>query len=318
MSDHISLTLWAADLSRPLAGPGDWLANLETVAQEAKAEGSALLVAPEYVSEQWLTYAGPDIAPTEEAAAMASAGEALIPGIQQIAADVGIDILAGTWPIADADGRHRNAAYFFFADGSNPVIQRKLCPTPAERSPEAWHIASGSDLQLFDWQGLTAAMVTCLDIELPALSARLAAEAPDLDLILCASMTEKRSGYNRVFGCAKARAVELMTTVAVVGVIGATPLGTPRPNTSGAAVYIPCEPELGFDGRFAEIGPFDGGDPQDPLGPRLHAKDIPVGAIRRLRQSQPEVWPGAWTDRGVTVSRRDGSVADIAHFPKRA
>lgn len=309
MTETVSITLWAADLSRALSGPEDWLSGLADVAREAKAKGSELLIAPEYVSEQWLTFAGPQAEPTEEAALMATVGEGLLAGIQAIADDLGIDILAGTWPVARGDGRYTNGAHLFRAGGTAPLIQHKLCPTPGERDADAWHIAEGDRLQLFDWRGLRCAILTCLDIELPALSVRLASEAPDLDLILCPSMTERRSGYNRVFGCAKARAVELMTTVAVVGVIGATPLNPPRPNTSGAAVFIPCEPDLGYDGRFAEIGPFDGGDGGDPLGPRLHVSDIPVGAIRRLRESQPEVWPGAWTGAGVVIDQLDPPAA---------
>jgi predicted amidohydrolase len=301
MTNTVSITLWATNVGRPLASGAEWLADLDAVASEARAEGSALLVAPEYVSEQWLTFQGPDAAPTDEAALMAEAGAALLDGIQDIADARGIDILAGTWPVARGDGRYTNGAHLFTVGGKEPLVQHKLCPTPAERDPATWHIASGTRLKVFEWQGLRCAILTCLDIELPALSVRLAAESPELDLILCPSMTEKRSGYNRVFGCAKARAVELMTTVAVVGVIGEVPLGDGRPNTSGAAVYVPCEPDLGYDGRFAEIGPFDGADPADPLGPRLHVKDIPVGAVRRLRETQPEVWPGAWTGEGVTL-----------------
>lgn len=301
MTDTVSITLWATDLGRPLPSGTAWLETMGRVAAESKDRGSSLLVAPEYVSEQWLTYAGPSAAPNDEAMLMADAGRALIGGIQDIADEHGIDILAGTWPVRRGDGRYVNCAHLFTVGGTAPFVQHKLCPTPAERNPASWNIAAGDRLRVFEWNGLRCAIVTCLDIELPALSARLAAEAPDLDLILCPSMTEKRSGYNRVFGCAKARAVELMTTVAVVGVIGATPLGEGRPNTSGAAIFIPCEPDLGYDGRFAEIGPFDAAPADDPSGPRLHAKDIPVGAIRKLRESQPEVWPGAWTGADVTI-----------------
>ncbi len=60
--------------------------------------------------------------------------------------------------------------------------------------------------------------------------------------------------------------------------------------------------DRGFTGRFAEIGPFHEAEKGDPLGPRLHAKDIPIGIVRKLRATQPEVWPGAWTGEGVSIS----------------
>ncbi|PWE34361.1 nitrilase [Maritimibacter sp. 55A14] len=303
MTVTLSLTLWAADLARPLGGPQDWLDGLDKVAAEAAAQGSALLVAPEYVSEAWLIWQKPGFAARDEAALMAQAGAAMGPGIQGVADRHGIDILAGTWPVADGAGRYQNGAHLYRAGGASPLVQRKLCPTPNERAPDRWAIRPHDGLSVFGWNGLTCAILTCLDIELPALSARLAREAPGLDLILCPSMTRQMSGYSRVFACARARAVELMATVAVVGVTGTTPLGEGRPNVSGAAVYLPCEPALGFDGRFAEIGPFDAAPAGDPLGLRLHARDIPVGLIRQLRGAGAEVWPGGWDASGLRIER---------------
>ena len=314
MSESVSITLWATNLAVPLARPQDWLDRLERVVVEAKAEGSALVIAPEYVSEQWLTYHGHDAALTDEPARMAESGAALVPGIQALADKHGIDIMAGSWPVPRPDGRYSNGAHLFRAGGDAPLIQRKLCMTPSEKDPASWGIVPHEEMQVFEWNGLKCAIVICLDIELPALSMKFAQTAPDLDIIFCPSMTEKLSGYSRVFGCAKARAVELMTTVAVCGVIGSTPLGDGRPNVSGAAVYLPCEAELGFDGRFAEIGPFNEAPVGDDLGPRLHAKNIPIGVVRKLRASQPEVWPGAWTGEGVSVTR----VADTAAALKKS
>lgn len=301
MTETVSITLWATNMGRTLSGPAEWLDSLDAIAREAKEAGSALIVAPEYVSEVWLTYAGPDMDPREEPARMADAAAPLVDGIQKIADTHRIDIMAGTWPVSDGNGGFNNGAHLFTAGGKAPLVQRKLCMTPPEKDPASWGIRPGGDLRVFDWNGLRCAIVTCLDIELPALSVKLAQTAPDLDLILCPSMTEKLSGYSRVFGCAKARAIELMTTVAVVGVIGSTPLKEPRPNVSGAAVYLPCEADLGFDGRFAEIGPFSAAPAGDPLGPRLHARDIPVGKVRKLRENQPEVWPGSWSADGLVM-----------------
>ena len=302
MTDTVSITLWATNLGQTLNGPQDWLDALDTVATEAKAAGSDLLVAPEYVSEQWLTYCGPDIDVTKEPAAMAEAAKAIIPGVQALANKHKLDIMAGSWPVADGKGGYNNGAHLFTVGGTTPFVQRKMCMTPPEKAPDSWGIVPAKQMQVFEWNGLRCAIIICLDIELPILSSMLAQAAPDLDLIICPSMTEKVSGYSRVFSCAKARAVELFTTVAVVGCIGATPLGEGRKNVSGAAVYQPCEAELGFTGRFAEIGPFHEAEKGDPLGPRLHAKDIPIGIVRKLRATQPEVWPGAWTGEGVSIS----------------
>lgn len=302
MTDAVSVTLWATNTARPFSGPQEWLEGLDRVAAESADQGSALLVLPEYVSEQWLTFATPGLTPQQEPTAMAETGLTLLSDIQAIADRRGIDILAGSWPVAAAGGGYHNVAHLFSQGGTEPFLQPKLCLTPSEKDPAAWSMTPAQQMTVFQWRGLNCAIIICLDIELPALSARLAKEAPDLDIIFCPSMTERLSGYSRVFGCAKARAVELLCAVCVVGVIGETPLGDGRPNVSGAAVYLPCEKELGYDGVFASVGPYSETPADDPLGPRLHAKDIPVGVIRALRQSQPEVWPGAWSDAGVTIA----------------
>ncbi len=112
-------------------------------------------------------------------------------------------------------------------------------------------------------------------------------------------MTEKLSGYSRVFSCAKARAVELMSTVCAVGCLGKAAASKPRlSNTSGAAVYLPCEEALGHTGVFADL---PASDRTEGPGPMLVARDIPVGQVRELRCGKAEVWPGAWRADHVRV-----------------
>ena len=106
--------------------------------------------------------------------------------------------------------------------------------TPNERNAEGWLLRPGDTVTVMNWNGWRVATLVCLDIELPALAAKLA--PLDLDLILVPSMTERLSGSSRVFGCAKARAVELMCAVAATGAVGMPSRGEPdRGNTGRAA-----------------------------------------------------------------------------------
>jgi predicted amidohydrolase len=194
------------------------------------------------------------------------------------------------------DGRQRNRAWLLLPDG-RAIHQDKLCLTPDEQDPNTWLLEPGDSVQIVEWDGLTVATLVCLDVEMPALSSLLAPHRPDL--LLVPSMTLRRSGHARVFGCAKARAVELMCAVAVTGVVGATPGTTWNPtNVSGNAVYLPCEKSLGYTGVHSETPAVEDhwGD-----GPFLLARDIPVGAIRALRDSGSEVWPGAWTAGHIAI-----------------
>ena len=121
----------------------------------------------------------------------------------------------------------------------------------------------------------------------------------DLDLILVPSMTGKLSGFHRVFGCARARAIELMTIVCAVGAIGVPAPMTRRPsNISAAAAFLPCEEVLGSTGVPAALSPTGR---TTGLGPMLVASDLPVGIIRELRRGRAEVWPGAWSADHVIV-----------------
>ncbi|MEJ1995497.1 MAG: nitrilase-related carbon-nitrogen hydrolase [Limibacillus sp.] len=298
MTDSLSLSLWAVNMAEVPSDRHAWLQRVEAALLEAKAAGSSLLVMPEYVSEIWLPYCEPEANVNVEVATMAKEGAAQLPLLQELVDKTGIALLAGTWPAAVEEG-YLNRAHFLVPGRKDPIIHDKLALLRSEKDPEGWFLGVGHEVRPFTWNGLTCAMLICLDVELPAVSARLAREVPDLDLLLVPSYTSFLSGYSRVFGCAKARAVELFTCVAAVGCVGTTPLDPPRDNTSGAAVFLPCEPELGFDGRFADTGVFK---ETEGAGPLLHVRDIPIKEIRRLRREGAEVWPGAWSDEQLTVT----------------
>lgn len=301
-ADFATVALWAVNLAKPLNGMGAWIAGLDGKLAEAASAGADILVLPEYVSEQWLSYAPEGIAPKDEIAWMADEGARALDQLKGLAAKHDMAVLAGSFP-ARAKGFRQdgpafvNRAFLFLPDG-RMTFQDKLCLTPIEKNAEAWNLNVGAEVTFTQWRGLRIATLICLDVELPALASAIAKREPDLDLLLVPSMTEKESGYSRVFGCAKARAVELQTTVCAVGSIGSvTPDGS-RPNFSGAAVVLPCEEPLGFNGRFAEV---EGRASAEDDGPLLIARDVPVGLVRELRKGgDSEVWPGSWSAEHVS------------------
>ncbi len=296
--------LWATNLARPLNGIGAWVAQVEEQMREAKAAGAQLLVMPEYICEQWLSFAPEGLKGDEEIPWMAEQAEAALEGLKGLAARHDMALLAGTMAVkaenpVEGEPPYRNRAHLFLPDG-RVVKQDKLCLVPAEKDPAGWNLSTGSQIEIVEWQGLKLATLICLDIEMPALSQRLAKES--LDLLLVPSMTSKLAGYSRVFGCAKARAVELQTAVLTVGTIGAASQNKPREtNISGASVFVPCEESLGHRGIAGEeIPPRDSAE---GAGPMLIAKDLPIGLIRELRAGAAEVWPGAWTADHVNIKR---------------
>ena len=168
------------------------------------------------------------------------------------------------------------------------------------RSLNGWMLTPGSQVNVIEWAGLRMAIVICVDTEVSGLWARLA--LLDLDLILVPVKTERISGFNRVFGCARARAIELQTVVCAVGDIGKV-MGFPGsdPVVGGAAAFLPCDAGLNTMGAAAALEPHVPASGMDPV---LYAANLPVGYCRQIRHgaAEAEVWPGSWAVEHITAA----------------
>ncbi len=301
----LNVALWATNLTPRLDGLDAWIAAVDAKLAEARAQGADLLVLPEYACVQWLSFAPRGTTTQAEIPWMATQTPRALDALRPLVAKHGIALLAGSMPVAlkagaekgpDGQQRHVNSAFLLLPDGRTHR-QDKLCLTPGEADPDDWNLTPGDRLGVVEWKGLRLAVLICLDIELPALSVLMSGMA--IDLVLVPSNTDTLAGYHRVFGCAKARAVELQAAVCVVGTIGDVPYAEhPGTNVAGAAVYIPCENELGFTGTLAELPPI--GNASDD-GPMLVVKDLPLAQIRRMRAGAAGVWPGQWSAKHLTI-----------------
>lgn len=137
----------------------------------------------------------------------------LWPRIQEEVESTGRLIVLGTVPWLDPDGTMRNRAPIL-CDGG-PAYQDKLCLTPWETG-----FCGGTEIRLLSFGPLTVAVVICLDIEVPELSALLRGRG--VDLILVPSATESTMGVDRIGRCASARAIELGCHVGVAHLVGKT------------------------------------------------------------------------------------------------
>jgi len=289
------IALWSLNLGFAPRSIADFARHIELQIEKAAAEGAKLLVLPEYAIEACLAFKPDGLAETDEIAFLAECGLELVAALKCQMKAPGISVLLGSMPFADGKGGFTNTAVLLTSDGRE-VRQDKLCLTPGEVDPESWMLTPGNELVPFELDGLKMVILICLDIEMPALSCLMADIQPDL--VLVPSMTERLAGYHRVYGCAKARAVELMASVAVCGVIGTAKGSTQNPtNWSGASLFLPCEEELGHDGIGVSHPPVSGEDGRDVF---LIA-DVPVETVRALRGGAAEVWPGAWSADHITL-----------------
>lgn len=141
-------------------------------------------------------------------------------------------VVLGTVPAVTESGRIRNRAPILA--GGRFSYQDKLHLTPWEKDFEA-----GESLRLFSWAGFRIAVIICLDIEIPELSARLRDQR--VDLILCPSATETLMGVERVNRCASARSVELGCYCAVSHLTGNAVSDLIDVNLGKAACYRPSQ-----------------------------------------------------------------------------
>jgi predicted amidohydrolase len=296
--ETLTVGLWATNLEQPMPSLPAWIDAVGRRLEEARAAGAGLLVLPELACMQWLAFGPADPPPAVAVDWLASVAAEAAPQLRAMAGASGVAVLAGSFSVRGPAGeRPRNQAWLFLPDG-RLAIQDKLYLTPSEEDT----FAPGAEINVLHWAGLRLAIVVCLDVEVTALWARLG--RLDLDLVLVPAKTDLVSGFHRVFGCARARAIELQAPVCVVGAVG-MPLAHPALDTGmgGAAVYLPCESALGPTGRTGIAGGFGPVAAASGASPLLICPEVPVLACRRIRHgaAEAEVWPGSWPAHRLTI-----------------
>lgn len=200
----------------------------------------------------------------------------VMPVIQQRLQRPGKHAVLGTTPWVHPDTHQLRNRAIVVSDG-RLLHQDKLFLTPWEHE-----FTAGRELYVFNMAGLKVAVIICLDIEVPEISARL--RGLNIDLLLVPTATESPYGSERVTRCASARAVELGCAVVVCPLVGKCDSSMVNVNLGRMASYLPAEKT--FD-------TFDRTDNTRMLqdGWHLHRLDVPVLAIREARERWHETNP---------------------------
>ncbi|WP_167626606.1 carbon-nitrogen hydrolase family protein [Paracoccus luteus] len=273
------------------AYPFDWFDDWDAYAAKvetwvAQAADCDLLVFPEYGAMELASLGGRAVAgdlqaSLREVAHHAPARDALHAGL---AARHGCHILAASGP-AFSGALPVNRAVLFGPQG-RIGHQDKQIMTRFER--EAWDVAPGDRLRLFDTPVGRLGIVICYDSEFPLL-ARALAEA-GAEILLVPSCTDTVAGFNRVRIGAMARALENQCVVVHAPTVGRCDWNPAIDENRGrAAIYAPPDGLWPDSGVVAEGG-------MDSAG-----------------------WVKATVDLDrVAESRRDGRVLPFAHWPESA
>ena len=136
----------------------------------------------------------------------------------EFAMSYNVNIIAGSMPYVDEEGRLLNVAYLLRRDGTWDSFF-KIHPTPSE--VQAWGMSGGDRIQVLDTDCGRIGILICYDVEFPEL-ARLYAEQ-GMQILFVPFLTDTQNGYNRVRRCAQARAVENECYVAIAGCVGNLP-----------------------------------------------------------------------------------------------
>lgn len=237
----------------PIQAPADFAAFAErqaAVLGVAAAQGARVAVLPEYLSLE--------LAATFDASTQADL-HASLAAIQRyredwlalyarLAASLDMYVVAGTFLLAQGDGRYRNRCDVFAPQGTH-LWQDKLQLTGFEKGLGV--IEGGEALKVFDLDGVRTGVAVCYDSEFP-LPVRAQAEA-GARLLLVPSCTDTDAGATRVrVGCL-ARALENRLFVAQSVTAGEAPWSPALDiNTGEAAIFAPMDRGLPADGVVAQ------------------------------------------------------------------
>ena len=237
----------------PIQAPADFAAFAErqaAVLGAAAAQGARVAVLPEYLSlELAATFdAGTRADLHASLAAIQRYREDWLALYARLAASLDMYVVAGTFLLAQGNGRYRNRCDVFAPQGAH-LWQDKLQLTGFEKSLGV--IEGGDALKVFDLDGVRTGVAVCYDSEFP-LPVRAQAEA-GARLLLVPSCTDTDAGATRVrVGCL-ARALENRLFVAQSVTAGEAPWSPALDiNTGEAAIFAPMDRGLPADGVVAQ------------------------------------------------------------------
>ena len=237
----------------PIQAPADFAAFAErqaAVLGAAAAQGARVAVLPEYLSlELAATFdAGTRADLHASLAAIQRYREDWLALYARLAASLDMYVVAGTFLLAQGNGRYRNRCDVFAPQGAH-LWQDKLQLTGFEKSLGV--IEGGDALKVFDLDGVHTGVAVCYDSEFP-LPVRAQAEA-GARLLLVPSCTDTDAGATRVrVGCL-ARALENRLFVAQSVTAGEAPWSPALDiNTGEAAIFAPMDRGLPADGVVAQ------------------------------------------------------------------
>lgn len=264
----LTLDLCTFDPGVTARSPAAFAATVVECVETSWNDGADLVVLPEFT---WM-----GLEPLVEPQSMQRVAEVfwteLLPTLRSLLVRPGKAVVLGTVPCWDAERAVlHNRAPILVED--RVLHQDKLHLTPWENA-----FTPGTELRLWEFAGLRFAVVICLDIEIPEISARL--RGAGVDVVLVPGATETVLGVERVDRCASARAVELGCIVGVTHLTGKAASALIDENVGRTAIYFPSQAAFRASPRWIESEIFHSGIHKQRVVIDPHALEV----MRRMRQ----------------------------------
>jgi predicted amidohydrolase len=280
----LNIDLWTCDIGAAAESPTVYAELLVSCVEQSWDEGADLVAFPEF---SWMGLerfvSGND--PLRKVAELF--WNELWPSVALRLNRPDKAVVMGTAPFLHESGEIRNRAPILAA--GQFLHQDKIHLTPWESA-----FSPGRTLRLWSFNGLRIAVIICLDIEIPELSASL--RASDMDLLIVPSATESLMGVERIGRCASARAVELGCHVALCHLVGLAESELVDKNVGRLGFFRPSQSMFADGERETESSLWEEG---------FHRASYHLdGArIQRMRKRRAETNPALVSPRSFRIER---------------
>ncbi|CAH0999458.1 hypothetical protein LEM8419_00758 [Neolewinella maritima] len=177
--------------------------------------------------------------------------EPIVKKFSEFSISYNINIITGSMPSVEEDGKLYNVGYLCKRDGTVEKFY-KLHVTPDEA--KVWGMVGGHTLRAFDTDCGKIGILICYDVEFPELPRLLADQ--EVDILFVPFLTDTQNGYSRVRHCAQARAIENECYVAIAGSVGNLPkVHNMDIQYAQSMVFTPCDFAFPSNGVKAEATP---------------------------------------------------------------
>jgi len=251
------------------------------------------VVFPEMLPLQLLSIENQELSPAESIEALSKYTPRFKEAMRDMALRYNINIIGGSHPTRDKQGRVLNVSYVFLRDGTIHE-QPKIHPTPNE--VYWWNIEGGDTLAAIQTDCGPIGVLVCYDAEFPELVRHLTDQG--IQILFVPFCTDERQSYLRVRYCCQARAVENQIYVVMSGNVGNLPnVSNMDIQYAQSCILTPCDFPFARDGIAADTTPNVETVAIADLSPGTLMTARNNGTVKHLKDRRHDLYHVRWSGK---------------------